>query len=366
MKVLIVDDDESGRLYLKSILQTMGHATQECTNGEAALEILSSPASPQLAIMDWMMPGMSGIELCRRLRTNSLLPFVYSILVTSRNRKEDILEVLRAGANDYIQKPFKINEINPRIEFAIRNIELNELVQKQKLSLISTSKMATLGEMAAGLAHEINNPLAIIQGNAELLKDTVKSDRIYGEDYGEICDRITVATTRVAKIIKGLRFFARNGDNDPLTVCNITTILEDTLSLCRERFKSRGIQLRMLDIEPELQLECRATQISQVLLNLLNNSFDTIQNHPSPWIEISVRDLGSSLEIRITDSGPGIPAEVAERIMQPFFTTKGVQKGMGMGLSVATGIAKAHQGVLFLDQTSKNTSFVLRLSKTNT
>ena len=110
-------------------------------------------------------------------------------------------------------------------------------------------------------------------------------------------------------------------------------------------------------------MNCRSTQIEQVLLNLLSNSYDAIVNTPGPWILIVVKSNGQTAEISVTDSGKGIAPEIVSKIMQPFYTTKEVGKGTGLGLSISLGIIKSHHGEFYYDQNSKNTRFVIQLPK---
>src|SRR5262249_54178985 len=133
--------------------------------------------------------------------------------------------------------------------------------------------------------------------------------------------------------------------------------------LCSERLRRNSIQLKIQHGSPNLKIECRSTEISQVLLNLLNNALDAVQPLDQKWISIDVADAGNDVEIAVTDSGPGIPAHLRDKIAQPFFTTKEIGKGTGLGLSISRGIAEAHHGGLFLDPVCANTRFIVCLPK---
>lgn len=226
--------------------------------------------------------------------------------------------------------------------------------------LLLSSKMASLGEMASGIAHEINNPLTIINGKAMKLRMQLAQETVDPEKTREALWKIEATTERIAKIIKGLRSFSRNAEQDPMEEVQLSKIIDDTLELCRERFKNHGIELR-LDCSPDILVECRATQISQVLLNLLGNAHDAIEMLPERWVSVEVTENGNTVDISVRDSGTGIPEDIAQKIMDPFFTTKEVGKGTGLGLSISKGIAEAHKGSLFYDASSKNTHFVFEL-----
>jgi signal transduction histidine kinase len=239
--------------------------------------------------------------------------------------------------------------------------DLRELDRQRAIAFQST-KMSALGEMAAGIAHEINNPLAIISGRASQIMMMLEAGDLNIGDMKQKTDRIIQTTMRVARIIKGLRSFARNSGQDPMVDTKVATIFDNTLELSRERFKAAGIDLKVLPI-PDCSIACREAQISQVLINLLNNSFDAISEQKEPWVELETKDLGSAVQISVTDSGGGIEPDIAEKLMQPFFTTKPLDKGTGLGLSISKGIIEEHGGSFVLDSFCKNTRFVILLPK---
>lgn len=239
---------------------------------------------------------------------------------------------------------------------------LNELHTAQA-QVTQSVKMAALGEMAAGIAHEINNPLGIIRGSAQLMNDLASKDALTMPRIKVFTEQIDRTVDRIAKIVTGLKYFAREGQNDPLEKHSVGEIIEDTLSYCRARFRSHGIALNVTESRPDLLVECRDVQISQVILNLLNNAFDAVQGSSEGAVTVDVKDTGSAVQISVSDTGRGIPKDLREKIMQPFFTTKEVGKGTGLGLCVARGIVESHGGKLFLDETSVDTKFVMTLPR---
>ncbi len=237
-----------------------------------------------------------------------------------------------------------------------------ELRMKEK-EVINSSKLAALGEMAAGIAHEINNPLMAIEGRVHLMKkDFTKGDT---SNLIEGFDKVSRTIDRISKIVKGLRDFSREGSEDPMRNSKISEIVAMTLDLCQERFTQSQIELK-IDLQNDREVFCREIQICQVLLNLLNNAYDVIEILPTKWVSISTslysaQDKIQFVDIKVTDSGLGISPEVADKMMAPFFTTKEVGKGTGLGLSISLGIIAKHGGSLFYDQTAANTTFVIRL-----
>ncbi|MEK6554846.1 MAG: CHASE domain-containing protein, partial [Bdellovibrionota bacterium] len=233
------------------------------------------------------------------------------------------------------------------------------LLEKERARMVESAKMASLGEMAGGMAHEINNPLTIILARSEQLR-RMQFEKITREFINEQTAKIESTAQRIAKIVRGLRAFSRNAENDEMVPSSIKSIMDDTLSLCSEKIKINHINLSVSDLK-DWQILCRPSEISQVLLNLITNAFDAISGQPDPWIRIEVHVNSGNLVIRVTDSGTGIPFQVADKIMTPFFTTKEVGKGTGLGLSISKGIVELHGGSLRLDRQNANTSFVIEL-----
>jgi PAS domain S-box-containing protein len=239
-------------------------------------------------------------------------------------------------------------------------IEIEQLRYRQML----TSRMAVLGEMAGGIAHEINNPLAIISGYSERLKRLLNRGQLTEENVNKVVTNIEQTVDRITFIIKGLKAFARDGDNDPYLPNFVNKIVKDTLPFAEAKLAKNQIFLKQEPISDNIIIECRPVQISQVILNLINNACDAIQNLEDRWVEVKVEDLETEVNIKITDSGSGIPKHIAEKIMQPFFTTKEAGKGTGLGLSISKSIIEGHAGVFYLDEKCPNTRFILRLPKT--
>ncbi|HEY3446385.1 MAG TPA: ATP-binding protein [Myxococcales bacterium] len=234
---------------------------------------------------------------------------------------------------------------------------------------VNAARLAALGEMAAGIAHEINNPLSVMMARAQLLRLALERGTLSAKQLEEALSAIERSGARVAQIIRGLRRLSHEGSSDPFQVVPLASIFEDTLALCRARFLDDGIALRLPTLPADLRITCRPVQISQVLLNLLANALDAVRADSragEPWVEVRValEDDDDTLAIRVLDSGPGVPEELETRIMQPFFTTKPPGHGTGLGLSISLAIAKEHGGSLKLDRAVSPSCFVLRI-KTN-
>jgi signal transduction histidine kinase len=246
-----------------------------------------------------------------------------------------------------------------------RALERNKharLMEDQRQKMVTTSKMSALGEMAGGIAHEINNPLAIIHAYSNQILDLLDDELMDKDQIRKRASKIESTAMRIAKIISGLRAFSRDGSSDKPQLVSVEKLVNETLDFCRERFVSHGIDLLIEPMPEGLSFECRETEISQVLLNLLNNAHDAVEQLVEKWVRIEVkRDLNGYIVIRVVDSGNGISPEIREKLFQPFFTTKEVGRGTGLGLSVSQGIVKGHKGELIIDGLSAHTCFVLRL-----
>lgn len=238
-------------------------------------------------------------------------------------------------------------------------------LEQTRQAAIQSAKMAALGEMSGNIAHEINNPLSAIMLRVQRLTRTAQDGRLDQDLVTRTAREVERTVDRIARIVDALRSFARDVEKDPKRPESVLQIVKDSVELCAERLERHAITLEVGAIPGELLVECRSVQISQILLNLLSNARDAIEDLPTRWVRISAEALagGDEVEIRVTDSGNGIPADIQPRIMEPFFTTKEFGKGTGLGLSVSKGIAEAHGGRLSYDPHSPNTSFVLTLRR---
>jgi signal transduction histidine kinase len=240
---------------------------------------------------------------------------------------------------------------------------INLILAEQQKALAHSAKMSALGEMAGGIAHEINSPLGIITVHANQLDRLLKRDALTPEIIAREAMLISSTALRIGDIIKGLRAFAREGENDPFEITSVKAIIDDALILCQNKFKGHGVELRVSEISADLKIECRSVQIGQIVLNLLNNSYDAVMPLPEKWVSIEAKDEKDGVVISVTDSGRGINEELVPKLMQPFFTTKEVGKGTGLGLSISKGIAESHYGTLKIETAHPNTRFSVSLPK---
>ncbi|MEK7724711.1 MAG: ATP-binding protein, partial [Acidobacteriota bacterium] len=238
-------------------------------------------------------------------------------------------------------------------------------ITDQQKTVVYLSRMKALGEMAGGIAHEINTPLSIICLTAPSIKDNIKEGKI--DLAFSNLDSIEATGFRIAEIVKGLRLFASEPDDKAFRIVKVSDIVEQSLSLCCEKIRNNQIDLSVKNNAIDSEVNCHAGELVQAIIYLLKNAFDAVSGSSNPWIKLEILKLNDFIEISVTDSGNGIPDWLCEKIMQPFFTTKGVGNGQGLGLSITKGIVEKHQGQITIDKTCVNTRFIISLpSTTNT
>lgn len=237
-------------------------------------------------------------------------------------------------------------------------VELQNSLGQVSAKSLQSAKLALLGEMAGSITHEINKPHTIIHGKIEQTLRQLAKIPLDGERVESNLRVVLQTAERIAKIVRGLRTFARQADNDPLVLEDMQAILSDTLELCQERFRNSNVALR-LEHPSNAMFLGRSAQISQVVMNMLSNSYDAVIDMDEKLLELEVGVESARVTVHVTDSGKGIPENVVDDLMQPFFTTTEVGKATGLGLSIAKSMADEHKANFYCDSESANTSFVL-------
>lgn len=224
---------------------------------------------------------------------------------------------------------------------------------------IQSEKMASLGILASGVGHEINNPIMIINGKISSIRKELgplsKNPKI--EKSFESIER---STKRIETIVKSLSRFSRSNVKDPKSSQNSRELMNACVGLCKHKLTKNNVQI-VVDVAEHHTITCRDSEIMQVMVNLINNSIDAVRDLDEKWIKISLEDRHGFSEIKITDSGRGITAEAFEKMTIPFYTTKDPGKGTGLGLSVVDAIVSAHGGELSIDSKASHTTFIVKL-----
>jgi signal transduction histidine kinase len=363
-RILIVDDEKVILELAAMVLSTRGYDVLTAGSGQQCLEIVEREAPP-LVLLDYMMPGMDGMATLRILRER--FPDTYVIMLTGKGSEQIAVEVMKAGAADYVLKPFKNQDLVDRIEnvLRIRRIEIhNRELRKERERLLSeieswntelemrvaeksrelelahaeilqAEKLATLGHLAAGMAHEIRNPLNAIGLFAQILKPVVGQD---AEKSGYI-DKLLNEVDRIENILVKL-LAASNPSQLKLQTVSLAEVIEQTLVDFQEQVQVNGIRL-VKELDPQAPpIMANFSEIQQIFTNLFSNAIYEMQQGGELSVKVTHDDR--KILVRVRDTGKGIPAENLRKVFDPFFTTKA--KGTGFGLSVVLRIVKTYNG----------------------
>ncbi|MBW4508701.1 MAG: response regulator [Scytonematopsis contorta HA4267-MV1] len=426
--ILIVDDNLNNLKVLCGAIADYGWEILVATDGETALE-QAEYANPDLILLDVMMPIVDGFETCKNLKANTATHEIPVIFMTALSDTVDKVKGLSIGAVDYITKPFQTEEVLARINIHLKLRFLTKQLEEQKqdlekrvlertaelsntlhelqesqLQLVQSEKMSTLGQLVAGVAHEVNNPLGFISGNFSLISqytsDMISHLKLYHKYYPnpaeeiledaesiylddvikelpEIIGAIKLGTDRIRNISNSLRNFSRSDTVNKVSF-NVHEGIDSTLMILKHRLKAneKRPEIEVIKNYGELPLiECYSGQLNQVFMNIISNAIDALEEYTDSQVnEIDERlntitistQINSSqkfVSISIKDNASGMPEEVRNKIFEQFFTTKNVGKGTGLGLSISKQIVEdKHQGKLScFSQFGQGTEFLIEI-----
>jgi signal transduction histidine kinase len=396
-EILIVDDTPNNLRLLSDMLSERGYEVRKAIDGQMALTS-AQIEPPDLILLDIVMPDIDGYGVCKQLKSDPKTCQIPVIFLSALDDPLDKVKAFQVGGIDYITKPFQIEEVLARvhsqltIRYLTQNLEdrvakrtkqltqaLHDL-QEAQLQLVQTEKMATLGQLISGIAHEINNPIGFIEGNLDLvekgMKQLIEHLHLYQknvanpdseiaenaenieldyllEELPEMLESMKLGTDRIRQLSISLRLFSR-ADNSRKIEADLHEGIDSTLVILKHRLKANKNrpEIEIIKKYGDLPLvQCYPNQLNQVFMNLLANSIDAIDEFgeglsyaemaKSPH-QISIRTLASSdrtkVAIEIADNGPGMSPDVKEKIFDRLFTTKPPGKGTGLGLSISRQI----------------------------
>ena len=388
--VLIVDDEESVRWLFSDCLGARYFCTTAANADEALAHLAREPFA--LVLADVSMPGLSGIELLRHIVARH--PDTAVIMVSGIDRTQRVLDAVRIGASDYLIKPIDLHVLELSVERALerrallrdarrykqdlerRNSELGKRkaeLERLQAQIVHSEKMASLGQLAAGVAHELNNPAGFIYGNMDFLADAVDSierlltlydsatlsDHVREQvktlkaeidyentlsDLHSIIGDCREGAERIRSVVQNLRTFSRLDEADFKKV-DIHEGLDATVRLLSRYYSQGRITLRRSYGELPL-VDCYAGQLNQVWMNLLANAAQAVEQKEGGEVSVQTYVEKQTVMVAVSDTGCGIEPAHLRKIFDPFFTTKPVGEGTGLGLSVTYGIVERHGGFI--------------------
>jgi len=407
-EVLIAEDNPDMRALL-SMIVGREFRVRVASNGREALEALGESA-PDLVLSDVMMPEMSGTDLCKAIKENADTQAIPVVLVTSKAEREMKIEGLERGADDYVTKPFHPRELLARVRSLVRVRGLQKILadrnetleralrdlKQAEVQLVQSERLAAVGELAAGIAHEVNNPVNFALNAARAMDATVKeirdlANRVTSLDFGhserlareveelraeqqsgrvddlaatlgELSEIVSDGLKRTHSLVCDLRgFAAASQSHEPAAGCDLGQGLRSTIQLLKYGLKERNASVE-LDVEdgvPTIRGDLGA--LNQVFLNLIKNAAEAFPAEGGS-IRVSLRRDEGALVVTVADDGPGIPEDAMPLLFEPFFTTKAAGEGTGLGLSISRKIVVAHGGELEVDsEAGRGTRFSVRL-----
>lgn len=369
IRILLVDDEDHFRQTLSKRLTKRGFIVDQSADGSECLSLLEEK-NVDVIILDIKMPGMSGIDVLKLIKNK--YPEIEVILLTGHATTDTGVEGIKSGAFDYLSKPIELDHLVNKIEQAHAKIlrskaERKEREYRKKIEqqMIATERLASLGTLAAGVAHEINNPLAIIGESVgwmgQLLAKEELKDMSHKQDFKMALDKVVKSVNRAKKITHQLLGFVRKSDS-ALSEIKLNYLIDDAVQLIEHEAKKRDIEIIREKDPFHENIRSDPYQLRQVLVNLLTNALQAIGTEGA--ITILLKNLGDQIIIMVKDSGVGIPKENLDKIFEPFFSTKSPGEGTGLGLFVTRGIIeKLGGGIEVKSETGQGAVFSIRLPK---
>jgi len=354
-RLFIAEDDPASAAVLRAVLGRVGYQLEVAPDGPAMLELLDTEGPPDLLLLDWMLPGVSGLEICHRVRQRWDQLELPILMVTAKADAESISAAFDAGASDYLAKPFLGAELRARIAAHLRGRQL--LLERQRIDqhLREREKLSALGLLVSGVAHDLSNPLVGIGGYAQLLlrdeEDAAKRSDL---------ERIVAEVGRAQRIVRNLLGFARRHPAQRCTV-DLEVVVRATLELREQHFRTAQLATELVVAGEVGQISGDPHQLQQAFLNVLLNAEQALRQSGT-GLRVTLRPqavAGKSnwVAVEFYNDGPRIPPEVLPHIFDPFFTTKGSEEGTGLGLPITQRIARELGGDLEVESGVQGTTF---------
>lgn len=351
--ILVAEDDRSSATVLRTVLQRAGYHVSVAADGAETLRLLEARCPPDVLLLDWMLPGISGLEVCHRVRQTWDALALPILMVTARTDAESISAAFDAGASDYITKPFLGAELRARIASQLRVKRLVEEQREIEQHLREREKLSSLGLLVSGVAHDLGNPLTGISGYAQLLLQG-EPDPQRQEDLRRILSEVE----RCRRIVGGLLSFARRHPPERAAV-DLGALLRGTFELRERHLRTQGVAARLCVDDALPNVVADGHQLQQAFLNILLNAEQALRQR-GRTLHVSAQPLQNGrrgVVVEFFNDGPPIPPELREQIFSPFFTTKGKDEGTGLGLTICQRIVREHGGEVEVESGEAGTRF---------
>jgi len=339
VKILVVDDDFVSLNIMTGAVEKLGHQCISAEDGRQGWELFQKEPC-EVVLSDWMMPGMTGLELCRLVRGFHSQDYCYFIMLSSLDKKHHVLEGLKAGADDYLTKPLDLEELEGRLLSASRVTSLHRKFLQAQSQAVLNSKLAAVGQLAAGVAHQLNTPLGAV-------KLALESARRRLEDPVGVEKKLGMSLQAIQNMQDIVSQLLGSSQMSPTKVsyCDMSRSVEETLALLGPQFLESGIQIET-NLTSALEVVMPPSEFQQIFTNLLTNARDAVLSPDSKRQQIEVQTFreGDRGLLRVVDHGPGVPAQYQDRLFEPFFTTKAPGSGVGLGLPIVRNLVEVRGG----------------------
>ena len=345
-RVLAVDDQRDALRLLQIRLQNAGIECTTCGDGPSALAFLSRDMV-DLVILDVMMPQMDGFEVCRRLKADERTRDIPVLFLTAKFEMEDKVRGLDVGGHDYLSKPVEQSELLARTKSALRvkslqdqlkhQLHLQQQLNELHQGMLTEHWQKTLGQLAASLAHEINNPLAAALGSTQLLTMDENLDSSV-QDRLQIIDR---SLQRAGQKLRSLLLIAQNSKHHQ--TISLAHLVEDISTIINFQIVVNKVTLKC-DLDDACTWQGAPSELARALLYVINNGIEAVTGQPQPTLILRIEAVGPNCVIHVVDNGPGVKPEVKDRIFEAFVTTKARPPHNGIGLYLAREIIQAADG----------------------